>query len=76
MIGNSKTQHQNVLTHNRVIKNTMIHQPKVDLLERLKNWEREREREINNIFFFWWEKYKYNGRNSDKFIIKWWDKNG
>ena len=28
-MGNSKTQHQNVLTQNRVIKNTIIHQPKL-----------------------------------------------
>ena len=37
MIGTQKTQHQKVLTQNRVIRNTMICQPKVGLQERMKN---------------------------------------
>ena len=32
-----------------------------------KNWERERERERNNIFFVR-ENYAYNGKDSDKYI--------
>ena len=42
---NSKTQHQNILNQNRVIKNTMIHQPKIELQERKKKIKREGERE-------------------------------
>ena len=52
MMRNSKTQHQNILNQNRVIKNTMIHQPKIELQERIKNPEREREREHIFTFFF------------------------
>ena len=33
--------------------------------------ERERERERNNIFFFLVrENYAYNGKDSDKFIVR------
>ena len=48
MMENSKTQYQNVLTQNRVIKK--IHKLKIKLQDRIKNMrerEREREREIN-----------------------------
>ena len=46
MMENSKTQYQNVLTQNRVIKK--IHKLKIKLQDRIKNMsERERERIIN-----------------------------
>ena len=34
-MGNSKIQHQYVLTQNRVLKSTMIHQSKVELQGRI-----------------------------------------
>ena len=58
MVGNSKNttvQHQNTSTQSRDIKNIKIHQPKIELQERIKNPERERERERESIyspFFF------------------------
>ena len=45
MVGNSKNttvQHQNTSTQSRDIKNIKIHQPKIELQERIKNPERER----------------------------------
>ena len=43
---NSKIQHQYIFTQNRVLKNTIIHQTKVELHGRIQNQERE-----NNHFF-------------------------
>ena len=60
MMENSKTQYQNVLTQNRVIKK--IHKLKIKLQDRIKNMsERERERE-NNQFSL------ENVRGNSKFI--------
>ena len=42
----------------------MIYQPKVELQERIKNWERERERERERIITF----SRENVRESSKFI--------
>ena len=55
MVGNSKNtivQHQNTSTQSRDIKNIKIHQPKIELQERIKNPERERERAYIHLFFF------------------------
>ena len=55
MVGNSKNttvQHQNTSTQSRDIKNIKIHQPKIELQERIKNPERERERQHIFTFFF------------------------
>ena len=52
MTRNSKIQHQNVLSQNRVFKNTMIHNLNRSCKKKYKikrERERERERERNNI---------------------------
>ena len=39
--------------------------------KKLREREREREREITFFFFFWVrENYAYNGKDSDKFIVR------
>ena len=48
MTRNSKIQHQNVLSQNRVFKNTMIHNLNRSCKKKYKI-KRERERERNNI---------------------------
>ena len=35
-----------------------------------KNLEREREGERGNLFFFVWENYAQNRKDSDKFIVR------
>ena len=42
MMGNSKIQHQCVLTQNRVLKNSIIHQPKVESCKEKYKIKRER----------------------------------
>ena len=52
MTRNSKIQHQNVLSQNRVFKNTMIHNLNRRCKKKYKikrEIDRERERESNNI---------------------------
>ena len=44
-VGELKNTTSKHINPNRVIKNTMIFQSKVELQEIIKNWERERERE-------------------------------
>ena len=64
----------------KVVFNTKIHQPKIEMQSRNKNppkerniyiyIERERERERESIYLFVWTKYGLNGSENSKIYSK------